>query len=87
MDIDQKLIAWRWRHVSMVERIIGHTIGTGGSMGVDYLSSTLKKRCFPEIWSARKYVIKDLSEKPGTMGYSGSLDSEHPQPSDPKSSP
>ena len=87
MDIDQKLIAWRWRHVSMVERIIGHTIGTGGSMGVDYLSSTLKKRCFPEIWSARKYVIKDLSEKPGTMGYSGSLDSEHPQPRDPKSSP
>lgn len=85
LDIDQKLISWRWRHVSMVERIIGHTIGTGGSMGVDYLTSTLKKRCFPEIWSARKYVITDLSERPGTMGYSGSTDSESPRPSEPNS--
>ncbi|MBM65634.1 MAG: tryptophan 2,3-dioxygenase [Myxococcales bacterium] len=85
LDIDQKLISWRWRHVSMVERIIGHTIGTGGSMGVDYLTSTLKKRCFPEIWSARKYVITDLSERPGSMGYSGSTDSELPRPSEPDS--
>ena len=85
MDIDQKLIAWRWRHVSMVERIIGHTIGTGGSMGVDYLTSTLKKRCFPEVWSARKYVINDLSQQPGTMGYSGSTDSETPRSSEPTS--
>lgn len=81
LDLDQKLIAWRWRHVSMVERIIGHTMGTGGSMGVDYLNSTLKKRCFPEIWMARKYIITDLSERPGSMGYSGGqADSETEAP-------
>ena len=80
LDVDQKLIAWRWRHVSMVERIIGHTIGTGGSMGVDYLNSTVKKRCFPEIWAARKYVITDLNGRPGTMGYSGSSNEQSTAP-------
>jgi tryptophan 2,3-dioxygenase len=39
--------------VSMVERMIGGLRGTGGSTGVKYLSTTLEKRFFPEIWQVR----------------------------------
>jgi tryptophan 2,3-dioxygenase len=61
LDFDQKLLLWRYRHVAMVERIIGITRGTGGSLGVEYLSTTMKKRCFPEIWNARSYIITRLN--------------------------
>lgn len=53
MDIDAKLKMWRYRHVLMVERMIGYQVGTGGSKGVEYLRSTLSKTCFPEIWQVR----------------------------------
>lgn len=53
MDVDAKLKMWRYRHVLMVERMIGTQMGTGGSKGVDYLRSTLSKTCFPEIWQVR----------------------------------
>mgnify|MGYP001275259145 CR=1 FL=1 len=67
LDMDQKMGIWRFRHVQMVERIIGITMGTGGSRGVDYLNSTLGKRAFPEIWLSRKYIIDALGEKPGEL--------------------
>ena len=60
LDLDQKLCLWRYRHVSMVERIIGITRGTGGTHGVEYLSRTLSKRAFPEIWEARQHIITSL---------------------------
>lgn len=53
IDIDEKLRLWRYRHVIMVERLIGNMQGTGGSKGVEYLKSTLDKMCFPEIWQVR----------------------------------
>lgn len=52
-DLDQQFTLWRYRHVAMVERMIGNRIGTGGSSGVNYLASTLSKRFFPELWSLR----------------------------------
>ena len=52
-DLDQQFTLWRYRHVAMVERMIGSRMGTGGSSGVKYLSSTLSKRFFPELWSLR----------------------------------
>jgi tryptophan 2,3-dioxygenase len=60
LDFDQKLLLWRYRHVAMVERIIGITRGTGGSLGVEYLGTTMSKRCFPEIWDARAFIITRL---------------------------
>ncbi|MCB0348059.1 MAG: hypothetical protein KDD37_04450, partial [Bdellovibrionales bacterium] len=60
LDMDQKLSIWRFRHVQMVERIIGITRGTGGTQGVQYLTSTLEKRAFPEIWNCRRWVITHL---------------------------
>jgi tryptophan 2,3-dioxygenase len=60
MNIDEKLLLWRYRHVQMVRRVIGITMGTGGSMGVEYLKTTLDKRAFPEIWDCRQYIINHL---------------------------
>jgi tryptophan 2,3-dioxygenase len=53
IEIDECLALWRFHHVQMVERMIGARRGTGGSDGVGYLSSTLSKRGFPELWQAR----------------------------------
>jgi tryptophan 2,3-dioxygenase len=53
VDIDEGLQEWRYRHVKMVERTIGHKIGTGGSSGVGYLSTTLFNPTFPDLWEIR----------------------------------
>ena len=53
VDLDDALLTWRHKHVVTVERIIGRRRGTGGTDGVGYLSSTLARRCFPELWSLR----------------------------------
>lgn len=53
VDIDEGLQEWRYRHVKMVERTIGHKIGTGGTSGVGYLSSTLFNPTFPDLWEIR----------------------------------
>ena len=50
---DELVTLWRFRHVQMVERMIGMKPGTGGSLGVAYLKQTLTKRFFPELWEAR----------------------------------
>ncbi|MBM3655993.1 MAG: tryptophan 2,3-dioxygenase [Actinobacteria bacterium] len=53
VDIDEGLQEWRYRHVKMVERTIGHKSGTGGSSGTAYLSSTLFNPVFPDLWQIR----------------------------------
>jgi len=53
IDVDEQFTMWRYRHIAMVERMIGNRMGTGGSSGVNYLSQTLSKRFFPEIWQLR----------------------------------
>lgn len=56
VDIDEGIQEWRYRHVMMVQRIIGARIGTGGSAGADYLRSTLFRPAFPELWEIRSRV-------------------------------
>ena len=53
VDLDDALLTWRHKHVVTVERIIGRRRGTGGTEGVSYLTETLQRRCFPELWSLR----------------------------------
>lgn len=53
VDLDDALLTWRHKHVLTVERIIGGRPGTGGTEGGGYLTRTLQKRCFPELWSLR----------------------------------
>jgi tryptophan 2,3-dioxygenase len=56
VDLDTQLGLWRYHHVSVVERIIGAKVGTGGSSGSGYLRSTLNKRCFPLLLEARRLL-------------------------------
>lgn len=55
-EFDELMVAWRLRHIQMVERTIGMRTGTGGSSGVSYLRSTLDKKFFPELWEARSLM-------------------------------
>ena len=52
-EFDELMVAWRLRHIQVVERIIGARRGTGGTEGSSYLRTTLGKRLFPELWEAR----------------------------------
>jgi tryptophan 2,3-dioxygenase len=58
LDLDEGLQEWRYRHVKMVERIIGAKRGTGGSTGVEYLKSTLFQPSFPDLWEIRTQFRK-----------------------------
>ncbi|MGE5143211.1 MAG: tryptophan 2,3-dioxygenase family protein, partial [Acidobacteriota bacterium] len=53
VDLDEGLMEWRYRHVKMVERTIGTRRGTGGSAGAAYLSTTLNRPAFPDLWAIR----------------------------------
>ncbi len=53
IEYDENFQLWRYHHVRMVERMIGRKKGTGGSDGVAYLSRTLDRKCFPELWEVR----------------------------------
>jgi tryptophan 2,3-dioxygenase len=60
-EFDELMVAWRLRHIQVVERIIGARRGTGGSEGASYLRTTLAKRLFPELWEARTMLHQPSS--------------------------
>jgi tryptophan 2,3-dioxygenase len=53
VDLDEGIQEWRYRHVKMVERVIGMRMGTGGSSGAEYLRRTLFQPLFPDLWAIR----------------------------------
>ncbi len=53
VDLEYHFQRWRFGHLKTVERIIGFKRGTGGTEGVPYLESVLKKAFFPELLSVR----------------------------------
>jgi tryptophan 2,3-dioxygenase len=53
VDFDEAMQEWRYRHVKMVERVIGAKRGTAGSSGAAYLRTTLHKAAFPDLWEMR----------------------------------
>ena len=62
IEHDELIIAWRYNHIQMVERMLGMKRGTGGSEGVGYLMTTLKKKFFPELWEARTHLkVEDIN--------------------------
>ncbi len=59
LEIDEQLSTWRYRHVSMVQRMIGTRTGTGGSTGKDYLKGALDKHfIFKEIAGLTSFLIE-----------------------------
>jgi len=53
IDVDEQLALWRFRHVKVVQRIIGWKRGTGGTAGVDYLKKLVDVLLFPDLWDVR----------------------------------
>ena len=53
IDIDEQLALWRFRHVKVVQRVIGWKRGTGGTAGVDYLKKLVDILLFPDLWDVR----------------------------------
>lgn len=54
LEYEQQFAQWRFKHVQLVERIIGPTTGgTGGTLGARYLQRTIDQRFFPEFWEVR----------------------------------
>jgi tryptophan 2,3-dioxygenase len=56
VDIEDLFQQWRFRHLQVVTRTIGHKTGTGGSSGVDFLRRALDLTFFPELYEVRVLV-------------------------------
>lgn len=56
VDIEDNFQLWRFRHLRVVERIIGEKTGTGGSSGVDFLRRALRLTFFPELFAVRSVL-------------------------------
>ncbi len=56
VDIEDNFQEWRFRHLQVVTRTIGHKPGTGGSSGVDFLRRALDLTFFPELYAVRSRI-------------------------------
>jgi tryptophan 2,3-dioxygenase len=56
VDIEDNFQQWRFRHLQVVQRTIGHKTGTGGSSGVDFLRRALDLTFFPELYEVRTLI-------------------------------
>jgi len=56
VDIEEQFSHWRFRHMKVVERVIGYKQGTGGSSGVHFLRQMIDHRFFPELWEVRTHL-------------------------------
>ena len=58
VETDHKISLWRFRHVQMVEKMLGQKVGTGGSSGQAYLKQTVDKhRLFEDIANIATLMI------------------------------
>src|SRR6476620_8115723 len=56
VDVEDNFQEWRFRHLQVVQRTIGHKTGTGGSSGVDFLRRALDLTFFPELYEVRSRI-------------------------------
>jgi tryptophan 2,3-dioxygenase len=56
VDVEDNFQEWRFRHLQVVQRTIGHKVGTGGSSGVDFLRRALDLTFFPELYAVRTSI-------------------------------
>ncbi len=70
LEIDEQLGTWRYRHMNMVQRMIGTRIGTGGSTGAGYLKGATDKHIiFKEIAQLNSFLVqrRKLPVLPSTL--------------------
>ena len=62
MDVDELLTRWRLRHALMTQRMMGMSVGSGGSSGFEYLMQTIgKHRIFTDLFALSTYIIPSPS--------------------------
>jgi tryptophan 2,3-dioxygenase len=58
LEVDELMANWRYRHMSMVRRMIGMRVGTGGSSGAKYLKGALEKHhIFGDLTRVTTYLV------------------------------
>ncbi len=58
IEMDHQIANWRYRHMQMVEKMLGQKIGTGGSSGQGYLKQTVDKhKLFTDIANISTLMI------------------------------
>ena len=70
IDLDELLTTWRYKHHLLATRMIGKKIGTGGSVGAQYLKKALTKhRVFEDLSSLTTFLIprSDLPDLPKSI--------------------
>lgn len=66
LEYEQQFAQWRFKHVQLVERIIGPgTGGTGGTLGARYLLKTIDQKFFPALWAVRSEFYGSGSSSDG----------------------
>lgn len=55
-DLAEAFQQWRQLHLAAVRRSLGAKAGSGGSSGIDWLTTSLARPVFPDLWSARTMV-------------------------------
>jgi tryptophan 2,3-dioxygenase len=59
VEIDEQMSAWRYRHYSMVKKVIGTRPGTGGSPGAAYLLGAMQKnQIFQDLTLFTTYFLE-----------------------------
>ncbi len=56
MDVEEQYALFRYRHLKVVQRVIGMKMGTGGTSGVKYLRALTDEQVFPELWDVRTEI-------------------------------
>ena len=58
IELDQMHVAWKHKHLSMVRKMIGLKMGTGGSSGQKYLSESIEaSSIFSDLVSLPSYLV------------------------------
>lgn len=58
MNLEEKIALWRFRHLAMVQRMLGFKMGTGGTSGQEYLKKQIEsKSFFKDFFELASYLI------------------------------
>lgn len=67
VEIDELLTSWRHAHILMVQRMIGHRMGTGGTSGQNYLMhAMLSRKIFGDLTNLATYLVRGSNLPPLT---------------------
>jgi len=65
IELDDRFINWRWRHVSSAHKQVGIRMGTGGSSGTEYLAKAAQtNHAFKDLCNLVSFLIPSSAVPP-----------------------